>query len=73
VKKYEVWMEGYSATGDRGYASLLGVFEAPTFKEACDIAIATTMSEQQYYDRERGTYWACRLFDNEADARRAFG
>lgn len=34
---YEVWMEGYSATGEHGSAQLLGKTLARNFAEACHI------------------------------------
>lgn len=65
----EVWCEGYMATGDSAEARLLGKTRASTLKEACD----KLYSNDPSYDPERMTYWGCRLFDNEDDARKSFG
>lgn len=32
---WEIWEEGYAATGERGEARLLGKEQAETFREAC--------------------------------------
>ena len=66
---YEIWSEGYIASGDRGEAVLHGKMEASSFKEACDFFAKNNPEFEKYYDPARMTFWACRLFDNEADAR----
>jgi hypothetical protein len=74
MKTFEVWAEGYSATGDRGYHRLMGTAEAETFKEACDAVFAEADKEvREFYDPKRLSYWACRLFDNASEAAEAFG
>ncbi len=78
VANYEVWSEGFLATGMNGRpapAKLLATVEADSFSGACDKLLATDAGNEAFgpYDRERRTVWGCRLFDNEADARRAFG
>ena len=67
--RYEIWSEGYAATGERGEAIKIGEAEAESFQEACN----TLLRENGLYDSARLTYWGCRLFDNEADARKLFG
>lgn len=37
LKEYEVWMEGYSATGESAGASLVGKVKARNFAQACHI------------------------------------
>ena len=71
--KYDVWIEGYAATGERGTAQKLaeGV-KADSFKQACEF-YADQFIEGGCYDPGRNTYWGCRLFDNEEDARKSFG
>lgn len=77
-KEWEVWSEGYLATGMEGIpatAQFHGKFNGETFRDACD-KWAETLSDdysKSCYDGERLTFWACRLFDNEADARKSFG
>jgi hypothetical protein len=70
--KHKVWMEGYAVSGNSEGARLLGEFEAPTFAEACAMAAAASGMVRDF-DRQRLSVWGCRLFDNEDDARRAFG
>ncbi len=45
LKEYEVWMEGYAATGERGDAHLAGKAFARNFKQACDIVMCRTHLE----------------------------
>jgi len=67
--KFEIWVEGFRATGQSGTAFLYAIQEADTFNEACKIALANNSS----FDENSLTYWGCRLFNNETDARKAFG
>ncbi len=67
-----IWMEGYAATGEWGTAHLLGVFEATDFDDAVKQYSYTTESKIDYRGGEY-SFWGCRLFDNEADARKSFG
>ena len=39
LKKYEVWMEGYVATGEKGIANLQGITKARNFAQACHIVM----------------------------------
>ena len=73
MKLYEIWSEGYRCTGDSGEAMLHGRIKADTFKEAC---IAFALKDRRfnpYFNPETMTYWGCRLFDNERNARKSFG
>lgn len=67
--KYYIWSEGYVCTGCSGGATYFGCEEANTFQEACDRHFA----DDKFYDSSSLTYWGCRLFDNEDDARESFG
>ena len=78
IKVYEIWMEGYAATGEHGIHRLIGRVEAGSFKEACKKAVIEWLGdrcerEYHYFDEEKCTFWGCRMFDNEEDAARAFG
>ncbi len=74
MKIWEVWLEGYRATGEYGEATLHGKFEAETFLEACEKWVNTLPEkEREYFHKERLSFWACRFFDNETDARRFCG
>lgn len=76
VKKYSLWQEGYSATGQSSTAIYLGEFEGDSFNDACD-NWSKTIKQPEYYkpgnDKHRPSYWACKIFDNEIDARKSFG
>lgn len=74
MKTFEVWAEGYRATGDREFHRLMGKVEAETFKEACDIVFSKGDKYfRECYNPERLSHWGCRLFDNANDAAEAFG
>ena len=73
MKEYEVWTEGYALSGGSSDASFLGVKNAESFKCACIKAMKDKGFEMLYYDDENNTYWGCRFFDNETDARKIFG
>jgi hypothetical protein len=73
MKTWQIWSEGYSVTGQAAEAHMHGAVEAETFEDACR-AIAKRDGEfAQYFDLQKMTFWGCRLFDNEADARKSFG
>lgn len=67
--KFEIWSEGFSATGQYSKAQFYGVVEADTFKTACDLKF----QGEDTYSPEDLTLWGCQLFDNENDARKSFG
>lgn len=72
MTKYQIWMEGCLITGMEGSPSrafLDAEIEANSFVEACRKHYKNDSS----FDEKRMTYWGCRLFDNEKDARRSFG
>lgn len=71
--KFEVWMEGHRATGEHSTADYLGVHEGENFKEACKNALEAEGWSMGFYDGKTNSYWGCRFFDNEADAREGFG
>lgn len=73
MPKFEVWVEGYRATGDSGTAMYWGTFEAENFDDACTQAVNNGEHDAYYFDAARLMYWGCRMFDNETDARKAFG
>jgi hypothetical protein len=71
MPKFEIWEEGYCIQGNDGTAFLRGEAEGADFREAC----------LRYFEKHPNpdfnpstlAVWGCRLFDNEADARKAFG
>lgn len=65
MTKFEVWMEGYLATGMEGVPSgpeRIGVVEANSFQEACDM-IGKSKKWAHLYDSERRAIWGCRLHE----------
>ena len=80
MKSYDIWIEGYAITGGSGEATHHGSFRAENFDQAIDMWLDTMSDEEiyQYYQWYPGrehphTWWGCRIFDNETDARKAFG
>lgn len=69
---FEVWSEGYAATRDRAEAKFWGIFKGKTFAEACQDCFKGE-EHKEHFDPDNLTYWACRLFNNEDDARKHFG
>jgi len=70
MKEYEIWSEGYQATGDSSGACFHGKVLATSFKEAC---IKHFGINNIYFDEDRLSFWGCKLFDNEIEARKNFG
>jgi hypothetical protein len=70
MNSYNIWSEGYSATGQSSGAVCLdrGVL-ADTFDEACIVALYG----DPYFNENSLTYWGCKLYDNEYEARGSFG
>lgn len=69
---YNIWCEGYNCTGNASDAHCFGQEEGETFQEACD-TFFSKHPQGVYYSKNRGTYWGCKLFPDEASARKAFG
>jgi hypothetical protein len=88
MKLWEIWVEGWAGhvvQGEFGNAQLVGCRQAMTFKEAIEKFIndlpdqshlpryERTGWDRDEFDLERLTYWSCKLFDNESEARKSFG
>ncbi len=74
LRPYQVWAEGYRASGDRADATFLGTARASSFRGAVDIIRDKSETPDLYtFKGDRCFLWGCELFDNEADARRRFG
>lgn len=71
---FNIWSEGFAATGQSGGATLLLRVRANSWEEACE-TLFRMPAFAQYMKKRNGAYfyWGCRLFDNEADARKSFG
>lgn len=77
TQQWTIWAEGFAATGEAETAWQLN--ESPIVAASLDEAvrqyIATSEARHLFRRHADGTwtYWGCRLFDNESDARGAFG
>lgn len=79
MKEFEIWIEGFSATGESSPATFHGKESGNTFEEACIKKVGRMLDKDENqpdgYRRLEGRLcaWACRCFDNETDARKSFG
>jgi hypothetical protein len=73
--KYEIWRTGFSITGNSEPACFIGFSYGDTFEEACknyqDEITGKKLDLDAHYPFP--AIWGCRLYDNEADARKSFG
>lgn len=72
MDSFNIWAEGFAATGQSGGAVFMGSNEGEDFKDACD-KFFIEEDHKIYYDSNNLTYWGCKLFDNELDAKVSFG
>ena len=72
-KIFDVWLEGHAVTGNRATANFLGSYKSETFKNACKKAMILNNYDLSLYNSERNTYWCCKFYNNEQDARKSFG
>ena len=71
---FDVWLEGYVTNGDRSKATFMGRQDGEDFDDACLRATVKKGWDMSYYKSGNPpTYWACRYYDNETDARKVFG
>jgi hypothetical protein len=73
MKYFDIWAEGYLTNGGFGGAIHLGKCCGETFKQACENKAKIDKDFKKYFNSETMTYWGCKLFDNESDARKTFG
>ena len=87
LNEYDIWLEGYAATGEHGTATYLGKHKGRNFQDACMRYWMKSHLEQiekddehgEYYDTKRwdydpykNTYWACHMYETEQEARKNF-
>ena len=72
MNKFEIWIEGYAATGESGIAQKFGEAEGKDLADAVR-NFFKGRDDAKYLNKSYTTYWGCRIFDNEADARKVFG
>lgn len=70
---FDIWSEGYAATGESGPAYLMGKGSGATFREAVISFMESKPELKSSFNEETLTHWGCKLYDNEKDARAAFG
>ena len=71
---WQVWSEGYVATGESARATHHGVWPGETFLEACQAWVDSLPEDNhKYYDKLNNSYWGCRLYPTETLARAMFG
>jgi len=68
MEVFELWMEGYMATGEHQRASKIGEYHAESFEDAMEMFDKENPGELDK-DRKGYSIWACRIFDNEEQAR----
>lgn len=73
ARLWEIWCERFRATGEHGTAHLLGTEEAETFRDAVQKLTNKQPDLAKNMNVKGLMFWGCHLFDNEADARKAFG
>lgn len=73
--EWAIWSEG-AAFNEGIYPAIFhGLQRAETFNEACKAFFQNHRDKQtrDYFNAERMTWWGCRLFDNETEARKFVG
>ena len=71
-KFFNIWSEGYAATGQSSDAQCMGSFPGKTFKEAVKNWMKT-IDSANLVDLNNMTYWGCKLYPDESSARKTFG
>lgn len=74
-KEWQVWSEGYRATGESSGATFHGSFKGETFRDAVS-AFRDSLTDAysiECVNLDRLTFWGCKFFDNGNDAVRSFG
>lgn len=71
--KWDIWMEGFQLSHDdvTTPASYIGNADAPTFQDAVWKWFCKNPSNS--FDEITMTFWGCRLFPTETEARKSFG
>ena len=73
IRLWNIRIEEYHFQEGKQGASFLGQDKGTTFKEACIKWFKNNSDSVVLFDSEEMTYFGCRLFDNETDARKTFG
>lgn len=76
---YDIWSEGFCCTGQSGTAQCVARnVEADSFIDAVRKWYNSEPDAKNKYGdlsikKDKAFLWGCKLFDNEADARKSFG
>lgn len=78
MEKFDIWEEGFCCTGQEGTAHCLAKdVEGEDFFDAVEKWYNNLPNPKDYGELAIkdgvASLWGCRLFDNEADARKSFG
>lgn len=85
MKKFNVWLEGYHyidyVETERGIycdervckAKFLGRYKACDFAEACKKSVENHPNFRKYYNPILNTFFGCKFFETEKEARKSFG
>jgi len=73
MKDYDIWCEGYRATGQSSGAVLLGHCVGIDLKDACRNLAKKDQNFARHFNEENMSFWGCSIYDNGADARKSFG
>jgi hypothetical protein len=73
MARIQIWMEGFAVTGNQGKAQCIATVEAESFTDALRKQQAKGNLNIKFADDGTPSIWACKLFDNETDAKKTFG
>lgn len=73
LREFEIWAEGFQATGQSGGATLMGKGVGVDFRSACHDLARENREFSKYFNSKTLSYWGCKLFSTEAAARKNFG
>lgn len=76
MKTYDIWSEGYRIMCEYSDAHIMGKGQGNSFREACIQCFNSRPKDPEWafnFNEEKLTFWGCKLFDNETDARKNFG
>jgi hypothetical protein len=68
---YEIWLEAWTTGPEcqHGDEEYLGRHEGADFNDACLNALLARGYDMRLYNRDANTWWGCRFFDNQKDAK----
>lgn len=73
TKEFEIWSEGFAVTGQIAGAHYHGSCRGEDFEDACKNFAKENEEFAHYFNENYMSHWGCKLFDNEAEARKHFG